>query len=99
MSQTGTTKRHMVTAQSEPETNRLLTSTAVGYTDEERVAAEESHAATASTVFSVRLQLVVDEAIRMTTTSSGVAAPGLRRASRLRDDGAGTGGEGVELEG
>lgn len=47
-----------MTMRSEAEINRLLASTAAEYADEERAAAEEeSQAATASTVFPVRLVL------------------------------------------
>jgi hypothetical protein len=54
-----------MTMRSEAEINRLLASTAAEYADEERAAAEEeSQAATASTVFSVRLQPAVYEAVK-----------------------------------
>jgi predicted transcriptional regulator len=54
-----------MTIRSEAEINRLLASTAAEYADEERAAAEEeSPAATASTVFSVRLQPAVYEAVK-----------------------------------
>ncbi|MGH3814908.1 MAG: hypothetical protein ACRDS1_04100 [Pseudonocardiaceae bacterium] len=55
-----------MTIRSEAEINRLLASTAAKCADEERAAAEEEfHAATASTVFSVRLQPAVYEAVKM----------------------------------
>ncbi len=54
-----------MTIRSEAEINRLLASTAAEYADEEREAAEEeSHVATASTVFSVRLNPAVYEAVK-----------------------------------
>ncbi len=54
-----------MTIRSEAEINRLLAATTAEYADEERAAAEEeSHAATASTVFSVRLQPAVYEAVK-----------------------------------
>lgn len=54
------TRRQAITIRSEADINRLLASAAAEYADEERAAAEEeSHAATASTVFSVRLQPAV----------------------------------------
>ncbi|MGH3902762.1 MAG: hypothetical protein ACRDTE_00955 [Pseudonocardiaceae bacterium] len=54
-----------MTIRSEAEIDRLLASTAAEYVDEERAAAEEeSQAATASTVFSVRLQPAVYEAVK-----------------------------------
>jgi predicted HicB family RNase H-like nuclease len=55
----------MMTIRSEAEINRLLAATAAEYADEERAAAEEeSQTATASTVFSVRLQPAVYEAVK-----------------------------------
>lgn len=55
-----------MTIRSEAEIDRLLASTSAEYADEERAAAEEeSHAATASTVFSVRLQPAVYEAVKI----------------------------------
>ncbi|MCA1670923.1 MAG: hypothetical protein LC799_01515 [Actinobacteria bacterium] len=54
-----------MTIRSKAEINRLLATTAAEYADEERAAAEEeSQAATASTVFSVRLQPAVYEAVK-----------------------------------
>lgn len=54
-----------MTIRSEAEINRLLAPTVAEYADEERAAAEEeSHAATASAVFSVRLQPAVYEAVK-----------------------------------
>ncbi|MGH4001027.1 MAG: hypothetical protein ACRDTJ_26600 [Pseudonocardiaceae bacterium] len=54
-----------MTIRSEAEINRLLAPTAAEYADEERAAAEEeSHATTASTVFSVRLHPAVYEAVK-----------------------------------
>lgn len=55
-----------MTIRSEAEINRLLAATAAEYADEERAAAEEeSQTATASTVFSVRLQPAVYEAVKI----------------------------------
>ncbi len=54
-----------MTIKSEAEINQLLAATAAEYADEERAAAEEeSHAATAAMVFSVRLQPAVYEAVK-----------------------------------
>jgi predicted transcriptional regulator len=55
----------MMTTRSEAEIDRLLAPTAAEYVDEERaVAEEESHGTTASTVFSVRLQPAVYQAVK-----------------------------------